>query len=108
MGGGTSLQRLQEQAGRSPRTLRRWIGRWRQRALRSVPWLAGVVQEVHPSRGLAEFLAQEAPPGLRRAVAEEFRWLDALEVGRAQQGQVEVIEGWAWVNLRFEGLIPWF
>ena len=108
MGGGTSLQRLQKEAGRSLRTLRRWARRWRQWALRTVPWLAAWVYHMMPEREPPRYSADEAPSGPRRAVAEELRWLDALGEWQAQEAIEDEIRGWSWANLRFQGQQEWF
>lgn len=57
---------------------------------------------------LPMYLAEEAPPGPRREVAEELRWLDALEGQRAKGGADDEVRGWAWANLRFVGRTAWF
>lgn len=108
MGVGESWQRLLEEAGRDLRTLKRWAQRWRSRALRTVPWLASIVLEANPQSELPRYSAKEAPSGYRRMVAEELRWLDALEGLLAQHTKDDELRGWAWMNVRFTGRPEWF
>lgn len=100
VGVGETWRRLLEEAGRSLRTLRRWAKRWRWRALQTVPWLASLVFEAHPHSEPPGYPANEAPSGARRTVAEELRWLDALEGQRARNELDGEVRGWAWANLR--------
>lgn len=87
------------------RTIRCWAERWRSRA---VPWLASVVQEAYPQSVLPMYLAEEAPPGPRRVVAEDTRWLDALEGQGATNVADDDVRGWAWADLSFTGRMEWF
>lgn len=108
VGFGKSWQRLLKEAARDLRTLKRWASRWRSRALQTVPWLASMVTEANPQSELPRYLVKEAPSGYRRMVAEELRWLDALEGLRAKQTTDDDVRGWAWMNVRFAGHPEWF
>lgn len=108
VGVGETWRRLLEGAGRSLRTLRRWAKRWRWRALQTVPWLASLVFEANPQSAPPRYSANEAPFDPRRAVAEELRWLDALEGQRARNEIDGEVRGWAWANLHLGRRTTWF
>lgn len=107
MGLGESLQRLLKEAARDLRTFWRWVKRWRLRALRTVPWLASVVFETNPQSVPPRYSAEEAPFATRRTVADELRWLDALEGQLAKHKTDDDIQGWSWMNVRFAGRPAW-
>jgi len=109
VGFGESWRRLLKEAVRDLRTLRRWVKRWRLRALRTVPWLTSLVLETNPQSELPRYSANEAPSASRRAVAEELRWLDAWEALLAKhKTDDDDLRGWAWMNVRFAGRPEWF
>lgn len=108
VGFGESLRRLLEEAGRSLRTLKRWTKRWRWRALEAVPWLASLSVTANPQSGLPLDSAGEALPESRRVVAEELRWLNALEALWAKERADGELWGWAWANVRLGGRHWWY
>lgn len=108
LGVGISWQCLLEVSGRSERTLRRWIKRWRMRALHSIKYLSSLLQHQTQECNVTNFLATEALPQPYRKVAWELRLLDTIGALPVTANYDNDINGWVWANLRFGKHPVWF